>query len=174
MDKSTQQHEAKNQASTTPDQGIFSTEHTLFLGEYRHKVDEKGRLALPAKFRLGLQQGAVVTRGTDGCLHLFAIEQWKPLADKLAQLPLYSNAKVRKLQREVLGGATPVTPDRQGRILLPANLREHVGLDSNTSAEMVVAGLSGRIEIWPAERWKEAQQGTDLDEIGPELADLGI
>lgn len=173
MDKSTDNQKTRNQASATPDQGIFATAHTLFLGEYTHKVDDKGRLALPAKFRVGLQDGAVVTRGMDGCLHLFALEQWKPLADKLAQQPLYSNPEVRKLQREVLGGATPVTPDRQGRILLPANLREYVGLGSKT-AEVVVAGLSGRIEIWPAKRWKTERQETDLDEIAPKLADLGI
>lgn len=173
MDKSAQQSEAQTQASPTPDQGIWSSEHTLFLGEYTHKVDDKGRLALPAKFRAGLSQGAVVTRGADGCLHLFALEQWKPVADKLASLPLYSNPAARQLQREVLGGATPVTPDRQGRILLPANLREYAGLGSK-AAEAVVVGLSGRIEIWPAKRWKTERQAADLDTIAGKLSDLGI
>jgi MraZ protein len=174
VDKSPTSQSTEKQASPTPDQGIWGSEHTLFLGEYSHKVDDKGRLALPAKFRAGLSQGAVLTRGADKSLYLYSIEQWKPQAEKLAALPAWSSPEARELQRTVLGGATAVTPDKQGRVLLPGNLREYAGLDSTKTTEVVVAGLYGRIEIHPADRWKAARQATDLEKIAPKLADLGI
>ncbi|MSU76067.1 division/cell wall cluster transcriptional repressor MraZ [Patescibacteria group bacterium] len=148
----------------------------MFLGEYAHKVDEKGRLALPAKFRSKLTDGAVVTCGPDKVLHLYSTEHWKPLAEKIAQLPSWSSKAARVLQRTVLGNATAVTPDRQGRILLPVSLREYAGLASTDAktADVIVAGLYSRIEIWPAERWAKERQTADLDEIAPKLADLGI
>lgn len=154
--------------------GVWSSDHTVFLGEYSHKIDDKGRLALPAKFRTQLKEGAVVTCGPDKVLHLYSTEHWKPLAEKLANLPAFSSPEVRVLQRAVLGNATVVTPDKQGRILLPASLREYAGLGSGTTADAVVAGLYSRIEIWPADRWAKERQATDLDEIAPKLADLGI
>lgn len=161
---------AANRAVT----GVWSSDHTVFLGEYAHKVDEKGRLALPAKFRAQLTAGAVVTCGPDKVLHLYSTEHWKPLAEQLANLPVYSSPEARTLQRAVLGNATVVTPDRQGRILLPANLRAYAGLASGTAADAVVAGLYSRIEIWPAVRWRKERQATDLDKIAPQLAKLGI
>lgn len=153
---------------------VWSSDHTVFLGEYAHKVDEKGRLALPAKFRSQLTDGAVVTCGPDKVLHLYSTAHWKPLAEKIAALPAWSSKAARTLQRAVLGNATVVTPDRQGRILLPSNLREYAGLASETTADAVVAGLYSRIEIWPAARWRKERQGTDLESIAPKLADLGI
>ncbi|MEX1113434.1 MAG: division/cell wall cluster transcriptional repressor MraZ [Patescibacteria group bacterium] len=159
------------------DAGVWSTTHTLFLGEYVHKMDGKGRLALPAKFRAKLQkEGAVVTKGNEKCLYLFTQEAWKPLAEKLAALPSISSKVARAAQRTLLAGATVVTPDRQGRILLPPHLREYAGLatEGGRPAEAVVAGLYNRVEIWPAARWREQRRETDLDELGPELTDLGI
>lgn len=166
----------KKPAATPAANGVWSSDHTLFLGEYAHKVDEKGRVALPAKFRAALKAGAVVTCGPDKVLHLYSTEHWKPLAEKIATLPSWSNASARKLQRTVLGNATAVTPDRQGRILLPASLREYAGLVSKGSStvDVVVAGLYSRMEIWPADRWAKERQTVDLDEIGPELKELGI
>ena len=168
--KTTQAAATKNAPDTV---GVWSSDHTLFLGEYTHKIDEKSRLALPAKFRAQLSEGAVVTTGPDNCLYLYTLEQWKPMADKLAALPPYSSPEARQLQRTVLGSATAVTPDKQGRILLPSHLREYGGLGSGT-AEVVVAGLYSRVEIWPAKRWKEQRSAVDLDKIAPKLADLGI
>lgn len=152
---------------------MWSSDHTLFLGEYTHKVDEKGRLALPAKFRAKLADGAILTRGADKALYLYDTKHWEPMAEQLGKLPSWSSKEARELQRAVLGGATAVTPDRQGRILLPPNLREYGGLDSGT-AEVVVAGLYNRIEIHPAKRWKQARRETDLEALAPKLADLGI
>lgn len=164
---------AAAQAAVAPATGVWSSDHTLFLGEYSHKVDAKGRLALPAKFRSQLAGGAVLTRGSDKTLYLYSTEQWKPMSEQLAKLPSWSSPEVRELQRTVLGGATAVTPDRQGRILLPPNLREYAGLGSGT-VEVVVAGLYARVEIWPAARWKAERQAADLDKLAPKLADLGI
>jgi transcriptional regulator MraZ len=169
VDKSTTAKKTTDQAQN----GVWSTNHTLFLGEYRHKMDQKGRLAMPVKFRAGISDGAVVTKGMDGCLYLFSLEQWNPIAEKLANQPVFSNTPVRRAQREVLASATPVTPDRQGRILLPPHLREYGGLGSGT-AEVVVAGLYNRVEIWPAAKWRKERKESDLDQIGPQLADLGI
>lgn len=152
---------------------MWDSDHTLFLGQYRHKIDDKSRLALPAKFRAELKQGAIVTCGPDKVLHLYSTDHWKPLAERLSQLPSWSSKEARELQRTVLGNATAVTPDRQGRILLPGHLREYGGLGSGT-AEVVVAGLYARIEIWPARRWKAEGKAADLDKIGPKLAKLGI
>lgn len=174
MDKSSTSQSTEKESQQTPNQGVWGTDHTLFLGEYSHKIDDKGRLALPAKFRAGLSNGAVLTRGADHSLYLYSVEQWKPQAEKLAALPAWSSPEARELQRTVLGGATTVTPDKQGRILLPGNLREYVGLDSAKATEVVVAGLYGRIEIHPADRWKAARKATDLEKIAPKLADLGI
>lgn len=173
VDKS--RHTTARPTAAAPADGttLWATDHTLFLGEYTHKVDQKGRLALPAKFRAQLSDGAILTRGTDKALYLYSTEHWKPLAEKLANLPSWSSPEARELQRAVLGGATAVTPDQQGRILLPANLREYANLGPQ-AAEVVVAGLYARIEIWPAKRWKAARQETDLDKIGPKLAELGI
>lgn len=165
-------------------QGVWSSDHTLFLGEYTHKMDDKGRLALPAKFRAQLSAGAVVTCGPDKVLHLYSTDHWKPMAEKLAALPAFSSKEARVLQRTVLGRATAVTPDRQGRILLPASLREYGGLVSPGVAgtdratakttDVVVVGLYGRVEIWPADRWRKERKEVDLEEIAPKLADLGI
>ena len=173
VDNSNTKNQARKAASDAAT-GVWSSDHTVFLGEYAHKVDEKGRLALPAKFRSQLTDGAVVTCGPDKVLHLYSTAHWKPLAEKIAALPAWSSKAARTLQRAVLGNATVVTPDRQGRILLPSNLREYAGLASGTTADAVVAGLYSRIEIWPAARWRKERQATDLDEIAPKLADLGI
>ncbi|MDP4000375.1 MAG: division/cell wall cluster transcriptional repressor MraZ [bacterium] len=162
--------------------GVWSTTHTLFLGEYKHKMDAKGRLALPAKFRAKLQkEGAVVTKGNENCLYLFTTEAWKPLAEKLASLPSISSKIARAAQRTLLAGATVVTPDRQGRILLPPHLREYAGLTTEKGeaadagpADVVVAGLYNRVEIWPAARWQAERAESNLDELGPELAKFGI
>lgn len=171
--------QAQKKAAEQAANGVWSSDHTLFLGEYSHKVDEKGRVALPAKFRAALKEGAVVTCGPDKVLHLYSTEHWKPLAEKIATLPSWSNKSARVLQRTVLGNATAVTPDRQGRILLPVSLREYAGLTSDTSkgkgtADVVVAGLYSRMEIWPADRWAKERQTADLDEIAPQLEKLGI
>ena len=143
----------------------------MFIGEYKHNLDSKGRLAIPVKFRSLLKKGAVVTRGLDNCLFLYPKEQWKEIAKKLANLPI-SQAKARAFSRLMLAGAMDVDFDNQGRITLPEYLRQFAGLGKKT----VVAGLYDRLEIWDDNKWDKYKQGTESKsaEIAEALGDLGI
>ena len=113
----------------------------MFTGEYRHTLDDKGRLAVPARFRAQLDAGAVVSRWIDGCLAIHTQAGWDALSDKIAALPI-TDASSRLFGRSIFAGATDATLDRQGRLLLPAFLREGIGL----TAEAVVVGA--QISAW--------------------------
>ncbi len=143
----------------------------MFIGEFIHNLDEKGRMALPAKFRGKLSGGAVITRGLDHCLFVYGIEEWNKLAEKLIALPL-AQANSRAFTRLMLAGAMNVDIDKQGRILIPDYLREYAGL----SKEAVVTGLYNRIEVWDSKQWKEYKTITEAssDEIAEKLSELGI
>jgi len=143
----------------------------MFIGEYRHNVDQKGRVAVPVKFRSALGGGAIVTKGLDGCLFMFTEQEWKEFAQKLIALPL-AQANSRAFKRLMMAGAVQVALDSQGRILLPDYLRQYAGLKK----EAVVAGLYNRIELWDKERWQEYKGKTEAssDEIAERLAELGI
>lgn len=141
----------------------------MFIGEFSHSLDEKGRLIVPSKFREGLGNNFVVTKGLDGCLFAYDNTEWKALEDKLRALPL-TNKDARKFQRFMLAGAASVEIDKQGRILLPANLRDHAGL----LKDVVLIGVGGRIEIWDKEAYEDSQSFGDMDEIAEKMADLGI
>ena len=142
----------------------------MFTGEYRHTVDDKGRIAVPAKFRVQLGAGAVVSRWLDACLAIHTQIGWDDLAAKVAALPITSEAS-RRFQRFVFAGATEVELDRQGRILLPAFLREHIGL----SSDAVVVGSRDHAEIWVPATWATYAQGReDPDELAQAVAGLGI
>ncbi len=121
----------------------------MFVGEYAHNLDPKGRLAIPYRMRSLLGEGAVVTRGVDGCLVLYGQAEWTKLAEKIANLPL-SNTKARRFARFFLAGAAEVEFDKQGRILLPSYLREYAKLGPN----VVVAGMYNRIELWSQTAWQ--------------------
>ncbi|MFA6365339.1 MAG: division/cell wall cluster transcriptional repressor MraZ [Candidatus Paceibacterota bacterium] len=143
----------------------------MLLGEFKHNVDEKGRLAVPSKFRDLLASGAIITRGLDHCLFVFGLSEWENLAKKLISLPL-AQANSRAFARLMLAGAMDVKVDVQGRILVPDYLREYAGLKK----QVVVAGLYNRIEIWDAEKWEEYKAKTESasDEIAEKLGELGI
>ena len=143
----------------------------MLLGEYRHNLDPKGRIAIPAKFRDKLGDGAIVTRGLDNCLFLFSKGEWETLAGKLIALPL-AQANSRAFVRLMLAGATPVDIDAQGRVLIPDYLRQY----ANLKKEAVVAGLYNRAEIWDAEAWTKYTAKTEAasDEIAEKLGELGI
>ncbi|MFA6171747.1 MAG: division/cell wall cluster transcriptional repressor MraZ [Patescibacteria group bacterium] len=143
----------------------------MFIGEYSHNIDDKGRMAVPSRFRALLKKGAVVTRGLDNCLSLYPRDTWKELAIKLAALPL-SQAKARAFARLMLAGAMNVDFDSQGRIVLPEYLRKYAGLKKKT----IVAGLYDRLEIWDDEAWEKYKQGTESNsnEIAEAMASLGI
>ena len=139
----------------------------MFLGTYIHRLDNKGRLTLPSKFRPFLGQDLVVTKGMDKCLFLFPQARWKPLAEKLDALPL-GKREARRARRWLLGNASVVTPDRLGRILLPQALREYAGIDQ----EVVIVGLETYIELWAPETWQEELRGAEESGIVEEQWDL--
>ncbi len=143
----------------------------MFIGEYAHNLDEKGRLAIPVKFRRDLSKGAVVTRGLDNCLFLYTKTEWEKLAEKLATLPI-SQSNSRAFSRLMLAGAMDVEIDKQGRVVLPEYLRVFAGLKKN----VVLAGLYNRAEIWDEEKWKtyKSQTETNSNEIAEKMAELGI
>lgn len=143
----------------------------MLLGEYKHSIDDKGRLAIPAKFRTKIEGGAIITRGLDKCLFVFTMREWKKLAEKLVALPL-AQANSRAFARLMLSGAADVELDSQGRILIPESLREYAGLSKNS----VVAGVYNRMEVWDAETWNEYKKKTESssEEIAEKLGELGI
>ncbi len=143
----------------------------MFLGEFKHTIDSKGRLAIPAKFRASLSGGAIITRGLDKCLFLFPQKEWDALANKLVNLPL-SQSDSRAFVRLMLAGAGDVEFDNQGRILIPENLRAYAKL----SKKSVVTGLYNRIEIWDEDEWNRYKSKTESasDEIAEKLGQLGI
>jgi MraZ protein len=121
----------------------------MFLGEYRHSLDEKGRLTLPSKFRDKLASGIVVTRGLDGCLFVFSAETWQAFTKILNEQLPFTQKSARDFSRFFFSGASDMIPDRQGRILLPSFLREYADLQS----DVVVIGANTRIELWNPEKW---------------------
>jgi MraZ protein len=143
----------------------------MFIGEYRHSVDEKGRLALPAKFRNKLADGVVITKGLEKSLVIYSLEEWGKIAPKLSSLP-YTQSNARAFSRLMLSGATDCELDRQGRINIPAYLREYANLKNTT----VVVGVYSRIEIWDTKEWEtyKAKIEEDYAGIAENLEDLGL
>lgn len=142
----------------------------VFTGEYRHAVDEKGRLAVPARFRAALAEGAQVSKWIDGCAALFPKADWDALAAQTAALPVTDQGS-RTFQRFLFGAAFEITLDRQGRFVLPVVLREFAQLD----AEVVVVGARNRLEFWSPENWRKYSQQMDQPEVLAEhLQGLGI
>lgn len=143
----------------------------MFIGEYAHNLDEKGRIAIPAKFRRALAKGAVVTRGIDNCLFLYTRTEWEKLAHKLAELPI-SQAKTRAFARLMLAGAMDVDIDKQGRIIVPEYLRVYAGMKK----KMIIAGLFNRLELWDEQKWNSYKQTTEKDsvQIAEAMHDLGV
>lgn len=141
----------------------------MFIGEYQHNVDDKGRIAIPSKFRGDLTKGAVVTRGLDRCLFVYTMEEWEKLAQKLVQLPI-SQSKSRAFARLMLAGAMDVQLDKQGRIVLPEYLREYAGVTKKT----VIAGLYNRLEIWEEASWQKYKTATEKEsnDIAEALSEL--
>lgn len=141
------------------------------MGEYAHSIDDKGRLIVPAKFREELGTCFVATRGLDRCLFVYPMTEWGHLEEKLRDLPL-GKGEARAFVRTLLSGATECELDKQGRIVLPTNLREYAGL----TKDVVVIGVSSRVEIWNKEEWNRYSQeaATAFDQIAETVVDLGI
>lgn len=141
----------------------------MFLGEYTHTIDDKGRLTIPAKFRGELAAGLVVTRGFDQNLMIFPLDGWAELAEQILTRPL-SDEDVRAFRRRVFSGAVDLSPDRQGRIILPPYLREFAGING----EVVVSGNYNYIEIWNSESWLAVREAIENSSDASRWDDLGI
>lgn len=143
----------------------------MFIGEYHHSVDGKGRMAVPAKFRERLKKGAVVTKGLDNCLVIYPQKAWEALAEKLSSLPI-SQANTRAFSRLMLAGAMDIELDKQGRMIIPEYLRKYGSLKK----KVVVAGLFNRLEIWDEKKWESYRSKTEQssNKIAEQLGELGV
>ena len=141
----------------------------MFMGEYNHTIDTKGRLIIPSKFREQLGEEFIVTKGLDGCLFVFPQDEWQAFEEKLRTLPLTQKG-ARQFTRFFVAGAASCELDKQGRILVPATLREFAGLEK----DVVLTGNINRIEIWSKEKWNENNNYDDMDAIAENMAEMGI
>ena len=141
----------------------------MFMGEYNHTIDAKGRLIIPSKFREILGDVFVVTKGLDGCLFVYDNEEWKLFEEKLRALPI-TNKEARQFVRFFLAGAAEVEVDKQGRILIPNTLREFAQINK----DVVLLGVGSRIEIWGREQFEDTAVSPDMDEIAEHMSELGL
>lgn len=141
----------------------------LFNDQFNHTLDAKGRLIIPTKYREALGDKFVVSKGMDDCLYIHANEDWQIFASKLTALPIIDD-EVRDFARFFLAGATDVEVDKQGRILLPANLRKYAKLDK----DVVLAGVGSRIEIWDQAAWESKEEATNIRKIAGGMKKLGV
>lgn len=141
----------------------------MFMGEYNHTIDAKGRLIVPSKYREQLGSDFVVTKGLDGCLFVYPNEEWTKIEEKFRNIPL-TTKDARKFSRFFFAGAASCEVDKQGRILLPQVLREFADLQK----DVVLVGVLSRIEIWSKERWEATNTYEDMDEIAEHMAELGL
>lgn len=143
----------------------------MFMGEYQHSIDTKGRLIVPAKFRDALGEHFVVTKGLDNCLFAYPRKEWEIFEEKLKQLPLTSGG-ARKFVRFFFAGAVECDLDNQGRIILPPNLREYADLKK----DIVSIGVNNRVEIWNKDNWKAYNEEENFisNDLAVEMENLGI
>ncbi|NLJ99895.1 MAG: division/cell wall cluster transcriptional repressor MraZ [Clostridia bacterium] len=141
----------------------------MFMGEYEHTIDAKGRLIIPAKFRDGLSGSFVITKGLDNCLFVYPPKEWKQIEQKLHSLP-FTKSDARAFVRFFFSGASECEMDKQGRVLIPPNLRKFAGMDK----DVVILGVSSRVEIWSKNVWEEYSEKTskDYENIAEKIVDL--
>ena len=146
-------------------------ETKLFIGEYEHSLDAKGRVIMPVKLREDIGEKFIVTKGLDGCLFAYSISEWTNFEEKLKTLPL-TNKNARDFVRFFLSGAVECEIDKQGRFLIPGNLRTYATLEK----EIIIIGVGTRIEIWNREEWKKysSDENISADEIAENMTMLGI
>ncbi len=141
----------------------------MLMGEYSHSLDVKGRLIMPAKLRQDIGDKFILTKGLDGCLFAFSQTEWLNFEEKLKSLPL-SDKNARNFVRFFLSGATECEIDKQGRFLIPNNLREAAKLEKDA----IIIGVGTRLEIWNKETWERCDEEISADEIAENMANLGI
>lgn len=139
----------------------------MLIGTYQHSLDTKGRVIFPAKLREDLGESFVITRGLDGCIFVYPEESWQTLGERIKELSL---TKARNIQREFFANATIVEPDKQGRILIPANLREYAKLEK----DLVIIGAFDRAEIWDEENWLNQKDSITEDMLIETMDDIGL
>lgn len=142
----------------------------MLIGEYSHTIDTKGRIIVPAKFRTELGERFIITKGFDGCLYGYSLEEWNGIEEKIKTLPLITGKDARNFTRFFFSSAIECELDNQGRILISQSLREHAGLEK----DLVIIGVSTRIEIWSKAKWEEYNNGQDSDDIAEKMSMLGI
>ena len=142
----------------------------MFIGEYQHALDAKNRIIVPSKLREELGGKFVITKGLDGCLYAYPLTEWRILEEKLKKLPL-TNKDARAFVRFFFAGACEIEVDKQGRGLIPQNLKEYAGIEK----EIVSIGVLTRVEIWSKEKWNEYNDSSvDFESIAEKMNDLGI
>ncbi|MFC5703605.1 division/cell wall cluster transcriptional repressor MraZ [Cohnella faecalis] len=141
----------------------------MFLGEYQHSIDDKGRIIIPAKFRDALGSDFIVTRGLDSCLFVYPREEWTQLEQRMKALPSMA-ANARAFSRLLFSGASECEWDKQGRVNVPGHLRDYAKLDK----DCVVIGVSTRVEIWDKKAWEEYSRASQdsFNEIAEKLVDF--
>jgi len=144
----------------------------MFVGTHRHSLDDKGRVILPVKFRNRLEVGAFMAKGRDGCVSVYPADEWERVASKVREMSSEGEMQ-RRAARAFFAGAAEVAPDRQGRVQVPANLRDFAHL--GTEREVVVVGVHSRVEIWDGGRWDEHEPEADrMIAAAEEIPDFGI
>lgn len=141
----------------------------MLKGEYNHTIDSKGRIIVPAKLREELGDSFVVTKGLDGCLWMFDANEWAKVEAEIQAMP-FTLKEARMLSRFMIAGAYDAEPDKQGRMLIPPALREYAGIDK----DVVLAGVGSRVELWSKERYENASDFGDMDEMAEKLIELGF
>lgn len=139
----------------------------MLIGEYQHNIDVKGRVFMPAHFRETLGEHFIVTKGLDNCLFVYSLTEWSNVEVKIRSLPL---SKARNLQRFFFAGASDISADKQGRVVLPQNLREF----ANLTKDVMVIGASNRVEIWDKQAWDKNCEGITSQSVAEAMDELGF
>lgn len=141
----------------------------MFMGQYSHGIDEKGRLIMPSKYREQLGKEFVVTKGSEGCLFVYPMKEWEKIEEQVKGMAL-NGKEGRKFIRMFFSSAALLELDKQGRVLIPALLKEHAGLDR----EVCLIGSVSHIEIWDKDRWNSYVEDADMDEVADFVAKEGL
>jgi MraZ protein len=139
----------------------------MLIGEYRHAIDPKGRVSFPSKLREALGESFIVTKGLDNCLFAYRLAEWNALEERTRSLP---TSKARNIQRFLFAGAALVEADKQGRVLIPQNLRDYAGL----TGDVAIVGVSTRVELWDAARWDKSNELLTSESIAEAMDELGF
>lgn len=150
---------------------VLIGDNDMLIGEYKHTLDPKGRVIIPAKFRQELGEHFVMTKGLDGCLFVYPLDEWKSVEGKLRKLPI-NKKDARTFERFFFSGAVECEIDSQGRVLIPHNLREYAG----AREEVMIIGVSARLEIWSRENWEDYNNNSKFtyEDIAEKLEDIEL